>query len=333
MYADGFAIASDVQVIVLNQPDVYGVEFDNNATVIGVGQSQLIAYPTVNGKRTGETVKLTSNFSGNLKAGAQINKTSNGSVNLSSTNAKISGNSALFTYSLDGSNFSDSWSWNTQANATFTYEHNGVKETVTKSIKTNVTVKSTSFTGSNGTYRNTASLYADGFAIASDVQVIVVNKPAEPETQTLISGYTVIAAYITTCYHKGNNDELVSDGNQLAIVARKNNDASKYIIRRANTETGAKIQDYNVNNVDESKIFSFRTVDGQMTPAYLDINRVDNKASSWGYQDLHNFNPGDVSTYFPVSNWYVITYRLADPLIEVGKVQNGYVTINGLRFK
>ncbi len=311
------------------QPDVHGVEFADGAEVTGPNSSTLIAYPTINGVRTGEEVKLTSSFSGSLVAGAQINKTSNGSVNLSNTNARVSGSSASFTYNLDGSNFSDAWKLSTQANATFTYDKNGVKETVTKPIKANVTVKSTQFTGTNGTYRNTASLYADGFAIASDTQVIVVNKPQA----SLIEGYTVIAAYITTCYHKGDNDELVNDGNQLAIVARKNNDDSKYIIRRANAETGAKIQDYNVNNVDESKIFSFRTVEGKLKPAYLDVSRTNNQAASWAYQDISSFNENDTNTFFAVSKWYVINYGLTDPLIEVGKVENGYVTINGLRFK
>ena len=329
LYADGFAIASDTQVIVVNKPDVHGVEFADGAEVTGPNSSTLIAYPTINGVRTGEEVKLTSSFSGSLVAGAQINKTSNGSVNLSSTNAKISGNSATFTYTLDGSNFADAWSWNTQANATFTYNKNGVKETVTRPIKADVAVKSTSFTGTNGTYRNTASLYADGFAIASDTQVIVVNKPQA----SLIDGYTVIGAYVTTCYHKGSNDDLVSDGNQMAIVARKNNDASKYIIRRANATTGEKIEDYNVNNVDESKIFSFRTVEGKLKPAYIDVIRVDNKAASWAYQDISSFNPNDINTYFAVSKWYVINYRLTDPLIEVGKVENGGVSINGKFFK
>ena len=328
---DGDNIPVTIPIIIEVTPrvDVHGVEFADGAEVTGPNSSTLIAYPTINGVRTGEEVKLTSSFSGSLVAGAQINKTSNGSVNLSSTNAKISGNSATFTYTLDGSNFADAWSWNTQANATFTYNKNGVKETVTRPIKADVAVKSTSFTGTNGTYRNTASLYADGFAIASDTQVIVVNKPQA----SLIDGYTVIGAYVTTCYHKGSNDDLVSDGNQMAIVARKNNDASKYIIRRANATTGEKIEDYNVNNVDESKIFSFRTVEGKLKPAYIDVIRVDNKAASWAYQDISSFNPNDINTYFAVSKWYVINYRLTDPLIEVGKVENGGVSINGKFFK
>lgn len=180
---------------------------------------------------------------------------------------------------------------------------------------------------------NTAyfKLVCNGFTVDTDDKKIQQKK--EKPQASLIDGYTVIAAYITTCYHKGSNDDLVSDGNQMAIVARKNNDASKYIIRRANATTGEKIEDYNVNNVDESKIFSFRTVEGKLKPAYLDVIRVDNKAASWAYQDISSFNPNDTNTFFAVSKWYVINYRLTDPLIEVGKVENGGVTINGLRFK
>ena len=163
----------------------------------------------------------------------------------------------------------------------------------------------------------------------------LVNKPAEPETPSLIEGYTVIGAYITTCYHADEKDpnriensNLVSDGNQMAIVARNNDDASKYIIRRATT-TGEKIQDYNVNSVDETAIFSFITIDEEMKPAYLDVIRdKKNKANAWGYYNISN-----KSQLFGVDDWTVLTLRLNDPVIEVGKVQNGYISINGLKLK
>ena len=139
-----------------------------------------------------------------------------------------------------------------------------------------------------------------------------------------IAGYTAIAAYITNCYH--SNGSLVDDGKHLAVVFRNDSNPSQYIIRHADTN-GKVIEDHYANNVDENAVFSFITLDGKMQPAYLDVIMSGNSPKEWGYLHIGSNN------IFAINNMIVTTNRLSHPVIETGKVQDGVLTINGLKFK
>ena len=179
---------TDVQKFVLTKPQpVEDVEFDDNATVKSATESQLYAYPTLDGKRTGEKIALTSNFSGELTAGKVSDRISNGTASLTNTNAVINGTNANFTYALDNKTFDGSFVYSVTTEASFTYNRNGVSKTVTRPIKADVAVKSTNFSVSGTTtYSNTATLYANGFAIATATQQFNVEKPAITQSRDTV---------------------------------------------------------------------------------------------------------------------------------------------------
>ena len=204
---DTVTIPIVIEVVPPTTPaDVHDVEFAEEALVTSPNFLTLIAYPTINGVRTGEEVELKDSFSGSLTAGAQINKTSKGSVTLNSTTAMISDNNAIFTYIIESETTDGIWKWSIKNEGTFTYKRNGVNKTVTRPIKADVAVKSTSFTADNGTYRNTASLYANGFAIDADTQVIKITPPTVRRDSTYSAGtpYSATKAkVIRTVYANG----------------------------------------------------------------------------------------------------------------------------------
>lgn len=317
LYIANYVCDSDVQKIRIES--VKGYEHDDFATIINATEIGLNVYPTVNGERTGEVIVVKSNYSATLTAGAMIEKTSKEALRITSTTATLSGNNASFIYALGNESFNDTWKYSATASANFTLPEGS---TVSVPVKATYSVKSTSFTSNNGVYSNTATLYAGNIALASDVQQIKVNMPID----ALIDGYTAIAAYITTCYHSSNNN-LVSDGNHLVIVFRNNTDKSKYIVRHANGTMTTSGKDFSFNNLDENAVYSMVTINGAMVPAYLDVITSGNSAVEWGYIQIGN------SYTFPVDKFRVTTDRLDNPIIEVGNVVNGIVTINGLKFK
>ena len=309
--------ASDTQKIRIES--VKGYEHDGYATIINATEIGLNVYPTVNGVRTGEVIVVKSNYSATLTAGAMIEKTSKEALRITNTTATLSGNNASFIYALGNESFNDTWKYSATASANFTLPDGS---TVSVPVKATYSVKSTSFTSNNGVYSNAATLYAGNIALASDVQQIKVNAPID----ALIDGYTAIAAYITTCYHSSNNN-LVSDGNHLVIVFRNNTDKSKYIVRHANGTMTTSGKDFSFNNLDENAVYSMVTVNGAMVPAYLDVITSGNSAVEWGYIQI------GVNYTFPVDKFRVTTDRLSNPIIEVGKVIDGVVVINGLKIK
>ena len=309
--------ASDTQKIRIES--VKGYEHDGYATIISATEVGLNAYPTVNGVRTGEVIVVKSNYSATLTAGAMIEKTSKEALRITSTTATLSGNNASFIYALGNESFNDTWKYSATASANFTLPDGS---TVSVPVKATYSVKSTSFTSNNGVYSNAATLYAGNIALASDVQQIKVNAPID----ALIDGYTAVAAYITTCYHASNNN-LVSDGNHLVIVFRNNTDKSKYIVRHANGTMTTSGKDFSFNNLNENAVYSMVTVNGAMVPAYLDVITSGNSAVEWGYIQI------GVNYTFPVDKFRVTTDRLSNPIIEVGKVIDGVVVINGLKIK
>jgi|GEM_PF-6063544 len=312
-YPVSFDITEDP---VVEPEDEYDVVINDDLT-FGNGKATVSVDLYKNGDKV-KTVNLENAFNATLKAGAQINKTSNGSVSLNNTVATLGNGTASFTYNLAGTSFGDAWTWSAPSKVTFTYEWNGIKKS--KDFTVNYAVKSTNFSGNNGTYRNNASLFANGTAVAADVQAIVVTKPMDKT----INGYTAIAAYITNCYH--SNGSLVDDGKHLAVVFRNDSNPSQYIIRHADTN-GKVIEDHYANNVDENAVFSFITIDGKMQPAYLDVIMSGNSPKEWGYLHIGS------NKIFAINNMIVTTNRLSHPVIETGKVQDGVLTINGLKFK
>lgn len=317
LYIANYVCDSDVQKIRIES--VKGYEHDDHATIINPTEIGLNVYPTVNGVRTGEVIVVKSNYSATLTAGAMIERTSKEALRITSTTATLSGNNASFSYALGNESFNDTWKYSATASANFTLPDGS---TVSVPVKATYSVKSTSFTSNNGVYSNAATLYAGNIALASDVQQIKVNAPID----ALIDGYTAIAAYITTCYHSSNNN-LVSDGNHLVIVFRNNTDKSKYIVRHANGTMTTSGKDFSFNNLNENAVYSMVTVNGAMVPAYLDVITSGNSAVEWGYIQI------GVNYTFPVDKFRVTTDRLSNPIIEEGKVIDGVVVINGLKFK
>jgi len=231
---------TDVQKFVITKPQpVEDVEFDADATVKSATESQLYAYPTLGGQRTGEKVALTSDFGGTLTAGKVSDRISNGTASLTNTNAVINGTNANFTYALDNKTFDESFVYSVTTEAIFTYSRNGVEKTVTRPIKADVTVKSTNFSVSGTTYSNTATLYANGFAIATATQQFKVNKPAD----YTIPGYRLVRADQTDRYDLNRTTwestpicawfENISDDAKTLFVAYDENTGAE--IHRENT--------------------------------------------------------------------------------------------------
>lgn len=317
LYIANFVCDSDAQTIRINP--VISYEYDDYATVLDPNTVGLNVYKTENGIRTGEVSVAKANYNATLTAGTLIEKTSKDPLKLKSTVGTMSSSSVSFTYELGADSFKDSWKYSATSSANFTLP-NG--KTVNVPVKATYSVKSTGFTANNGVYSNTATLYADNIAVASDSQKIKVEMPIE----ALIDGYTAIAAYITTCYHSSNNN-LVSDGNHLVIVFRNDTDKSKYIVRHANSTSTTSGKDFSFNNLDENAVYSMVTIDGAMVPAYLDVIFSGKNATEWGYNQI------DKNYTFPIDKFRVTTDRLGNPIIEEGKVIDGIVNINSLKVK
>ena len=199
----GVAQATDTQIIRINS--VIDWEPADEAAVTGRNESSLEVFETENGIRTGKTAIVKANYAASLTAGPEIVKTSKDVIVLSNTVATIAGSAASFTYTLGSANFQDAWAWNAQTSATFTMP-NG-KE-VTRPIKAEYSVRSTSFTSNNNNYRNAASLYAGGIIVAEDAQLLKVEEPAAP----FIPGYEAYNTKqwaVTRVYDRNANRNLV----------------------------------------------------------------------------------------------------------------------------
>ena len=199
----GVPQATDIQIIRINS--VIDWEPADEASVTGRNESSLEVYETENGIRTGKTAIVKAQYAASLTAGAEIIKTSKDVINLSNTVASVAGSAANFTYTLGSASFQDAWTWSAQSSANFTMP-NG-KE-VTRPIKAEYSVRSTSFTSNNNNYRNAALLYAGSIAVAEDVQSLKVKEPAAP----FIPGYEAYNTKqwaVTRVYDRNANRNLV----------------------------------------------------------------------------------------------------------------------------
>lgn len=227
---------TDVQKFVITKPHpVEDVEFDDNATVKSATESQLYAYPTLDGKCTGEKIALTGTFGGTLTAGKVSDQISNGTASLTNTNAVINGSNARFTYGLDNKTFDGTFVYTITTEGTYTYNRNGVSKTVTRPIEVTVTVKSTNFSVSGTTtYSNTATLYANGFAIATATQQFMVEKPVD----YTIPGYRLVRADQTDRY---DLDRTTWESTPICAWFENISDDAKTLFVAYDENTGAEI--------------------------------------------------------------------------------------------
>lgn len=278
----GVAQATDTQIIRINS--VIDWEPANEASVTGRNESSLEVYETENGIRTGKIAIVKAQYAAALTAGAEIVKTSKDVIVLSNSVASIAGSAASFSYTLGSASFQDAWAWSAQSSATFTMP-NG-KE-VTRPIKAEYSVRSTSFTSNASNYRNTASLYAGSIAVAEDVQSLKVNEPAAP----FIPGYE---AYNTT---------------QWAVTRVYDRNANRSLVvwtyTLKNMTTGAIVAGHMVlegtATANELPIQLQAVSAPSFTTPYSLCYNV--RTSSWEYGTLRGAKKGQLNETWAYANW------------------------------
>lgn len=278
----GVAQATDTQIIRINS--VIDWEPADEASVTGRSESSLEVFETENGIRTGKTAIVKANYAASLTAGAEIVKTSKDVIVLSNTVATIAGSAANFTYTLGSASFQDAWTWSAQSSATFTMP-NG-KE-VTRPIRAEYSVRSTSFTSNASNYRNSASLYAGSIAVAEDVQSLKVNEPAVP-TYPGYEAYNTTQWAVTRVYDRNANRNLV---------------VWTYTLK--NMSTGAIVAGHMVLEGTATANELPQQLQAVSTPSFTTPYSLcyNVRTSAWEYGTLRGAKKGQLNETWAYANW------------------------------
>lgn len=321
----GVPQATDTQIITINS--VIDWEPADEAAVTGRNESSLEVFETENGIRTGKTAIVKANYAASLTAGPEIVKTSKDVIVLSNTVATIAGSAASFTYTLGSASFQDAWAWSAQTSATFTMPND--KE-VTRPIKAEYSVRSTSFTSNNNYYRNAASLYAGGIIVAEDAQLLKVEEPAAP----FIPGYE---AYNTTQWAVTRVYDRNANRNLVVWVYTLKNMSTGAIV------AGHMVLEGTAATAELPQQLQSVSAPSFTTPYSLCYNV---RTSAWEYGTLRGAKKGQVNETWAYANWsnsnnqpmsVNISIDVADDIVWLEDNltdQDGIVTIvyNGKRY-
>lgn len=253
--------------------DVHGYDVDPYATVTGKNEASLKVYPTINGERTGETITSKGPFEASLTAVTPITQKGDGNVIFVGFNT---GNgTATATYSMNGTSFFGEWNWQASTTVNFTMPDGS---TVQREVKSEFQVKSTNFYGNNGAYSNTASLYADGIEVATDVQAIVV---IPDNGRRIVEEYAKYAA-ITDVYIGGTRYTVAS-------FISKDMKTGQLYEEVYNTADGSKMFDFAVDtpsikaNEWLSLCWTNETIHAGTLCGVPDVDKVPSK-NAWEYR-------------------------------------------------